>query len=722
VIARAPETTSSAVPVAETQPSAGTGRSSDRPLLSIRDLVVEFSTPGGVVRVVDEVSYDVFAGETLGVVGESGSGKTVTVLAAMGLLPRRRLHAVRGQVIYDGDDLLSMPAEQLRAVRGSDIAMVFQDPISALNPVQRIGDQIAEAVELHERVGSRAARSRAVELLGLVGVPQPALRADQFPHQFSGGMCQRAMIAMAIANRPKVLIADEPTTAVDVSVQAQLLEVLRVAQRETGAAIVLISHDLGVIAETADRLCVMYAGRVVESGTVPEVFARPRHPYTIGLLSCIPRLDREVSSLEPIPGQPPDPARLPAGCAFHPRCALAAGRPACVERRPGPAEWSQGGRRSACHFADELPQLVDPDAGERHGAALTVPAGDLAPADPHAGDGSAMLSVRGLVKQFPIRKGVLSATRGWVHAVDDVSFSIPAGQTLGLVGESGCGKSTTARLLIRLDDPTAGTVMVGGTDVAAAGRSALRRVRQRVQMVFQDPYGSLNPTLTVGDNVAEPLRVAGGVTRARRAARADELLGRVGLNAGHAARYPHELSGGQRQRVAIARALALRPDLLLLDEPVSALDVSVQAQVLNLLNELKAEFGLAYLLVSHDLSVVRYMSDRVAVMYLGKIVEIGPAAEVFGAPAHPYTRALLASVPQPRPREPGQDYRAPLRGEVPSPADPPSGCRFRTRCPLAAEICATQEPALMVRPADGVEHGRTAMVACHFAGAPVLGR
>jgi peptide/nickel transport system ATP-binding protein len=680
-----------------------------QPVLSLRDLVVEFRTPAGPVRAVDGVSFDVFAGETLGVVGETGSGKSVTVLAALGLLPGHRLHHLGGEVRYAGRDLLSLPVRDLRQIRGRDIAMVFQDPGAALNPVQRIGDQIAETILLHEDVSARAARQRAVALLDLVGVPQPDLRARQYPHQFSGGMSQRAVIAMAIANKPKVLIADEPTTAVDVSVQAQLLQVLRIAQEETGAATVLISHDLGVIAETAQRICVMYGGRVVETGPVDQVFRAASHPYTAGLLACTPRLDSGTGALVPIPGQPPDASRLPPGCAFAPRCPLHRGRDLCTTVRPELSDVDGEARRSACHFATETATLRASDsAADSDSAAAATPRPDPVASDPPA----PLLEVRRLVRHFPIRRG-LFGDAGTVHAVDDISFRIEVGETLGLVGESGCGKSTTSRLLLRLDEPTAGEILVKGADLGGADRRALRQIRRQVQMVFQDPYASLNPRLAVGDNVTEPLRVAGGFSKAQRRARAAELFDQVGLLRGHLSRLPKELSGGQRQRVAIARALALRPELLLLDEPVSALDVSVQAQVLNLLMELKQAYGLAYLFVSHDLSVVRYMSDRVAVMYLGKIVETGPAARIFGNPRHPYTVALLASVPQPAPPTPGSARRAPLAGEVPSPANPPSGCRFRTRCPLAEEICAREEPALTARGAD-----HETAVACHFAGEP----
>jgi peptide/nickel transport system ATP-binding protein len=702
-------------------------------VLSLKDLTVEFTTPAGVVRAVDGVSYEVGAGETLGVVGETGSGKSVTVLAALGLLSAGNVRRVSGQALLDGVDLLAMPEDELRRVLGRDVAMIFQDPISALNPVQRVGDQIAETLRVHDRtLSARAARDRVVKLLELVGVPNPEGRYDGYPHQFSGGMCQRAVIAMAIANEPRVLIADEPTTALDVSVQAQILDVLRVAAAETGAATVLITHDLGVVAETADRVCVMYGGRVVETGAVHDLFARPRHPYTAALLGSLPRLDTAVRRLTPIQGQPPDPIHLPAGCAFAPRCSVGRDREVCATQRPALRAAEPGGQGlSACHFPEEAAGAV-PESG---GSAPAPPAAHT-PA-PHPGSGAVakgagavvkgagavvsgkavapVLDVRDAHKRFPVRTGVFARASGWVRAVDGVSFEILPGRTLGLVGESGCGKSTLARMMLRLIDATGGSITVVGHGLAHAGRAELRGIRRQVQMVYQDPFASLNPRLSVGDNVAEPLRLAGGFSRPARRARVLDLFGRVGLLPEHVDRYPAEFSGGQRQRVAIARALALQPRLLILDEPVSALDVSVQAQVLNLLADLQAESGMAYLFVSHDLSVVRQVADEVAVMYLGKIVETGSADRIYRRPRHPYTRALLASVPIPDPAGREKRRRAPLGGDVPSPADPPSGCRFRTRCPLAQERCGVEEPVL--RPVEGVDGGLTA---CHFAERVVL--
>jgi peptide/nickel transport system ATP-binding protein len=693
-------------------------------LLRVSHLSVAFRSSSGLVRAVDDISFDVRRGETLAIVGESGSGKSVTFMASLGLLVADNLERVDGEVLFEGRDLLRMNAAERRRVLGGEIGMVFQDPMAALNPVQRVGQQLAESLRLHDKgLSAGAARKKAVELLDLVGLPQPDVRARQFPHQFSGGMCQRAMIAMAIANRPKLLIADEPTTAVDVSVQAQLLEVLRVAREETGAATVLITHDMGVVAQTADRMCVLYAGRIAETGDVPAVFAAPEHPYTAGLIGCIPQLSGPIGRLRPIPGQPPDLSAVPSGCAFAPRCRVGAGHAECTTQRPALSAGAEAGRLRACHFPlttsgpHPFGAAEDGTTGQAApGQASVTPAGpgvSESPAEPRAGQRKILLQVENLVKHYPVKSGAFGRSRQTVHAVDDISFTVYEGETLGLVGESGCGKSTTARALLRLDEPTSGRVLFEGADIAAAGRADLRSIRQRLQMVFQHPRASLNPRLTAGDNVAEPLRIAGTYPRDKRRKRVLELFERVGLRPEYATRLPADFSGGQQQRIAIARALSLSPRLVILDEPVSALDVSVQAQVLNLLGELQADLGLTYVFVSHDLSVVRHISDRVAVMYLGKIVESGTRETVFTAARHPYTRALLSSVPSPDPAQRTPDRGLALRGEVPAPTDPPSGCRFRTRCPRAQDLCAAQEP-----PLAAYDEAGTDMVACHF---PVIG-
>ncbi|UJB45762.1 dipeptide ABC transporter ATP-binding protein [Streptomyces sp. A1-5] len=717
-------------------------------VLRIRDLHVEFDGPRGPAPAVRGVDLTLHRGEVLGLVGESGSGKSTVALAAIGLLPDTA--RVAGSITIAGTDVVGADDATLSGLRGRRVGMVFQDPLSALTPVHRVGDQIAEAIRTHHDVPRAHARRRAVELLDLVGIPDPATRAAAYPHEFSGGMRQRALIAMAIANEPDVLLADEPTTALDVTVQAQVLDVLRTAQRATGAALLLVSHDLGVIAGTADRVAVMYAGRVVESGPATALFAAPRMPYTMGLLGAVPRLDAPVDAaaaapgakepahgdtaptsdratapgsrtpLIPIPGTPPEPHDLPTGCAFAPRCPLA--DDAC--RAAEPALLSVGteepGRHhAACRHAD---RIVERGLTATDVYPLPDPPASSAPA-PDRDTLPPVLKVTGLTKTFPVRKGSVVKRRvGSVHAVNGVELDLGRGETLGLVGESGSGKSTTLMEILGLTAPEGGTVEVLGRDTRTLDRAARRQLRGTVQMVFQDPLSSLDPRLPVGEIITEPLR-AQGVDRARAAARIPELLRLVGLSPDHADRYPNAFSGGQRQRIGIARALSVRPQLLVLDEPVSALDVSVQAGILNLLTALRAELGLSYLFVSHDLSVVRHIADRVSVMYLGRTVEHGPVAEVFGAPRHPYTRALLSAVPLPDPvRERGRE-RILLAGDPPSPTRPTTGCGFRGRCPRYAAMspthdadrrsrCERETPALTA-PGPG-----RAAAACHFAGPP----
>ena len=675
-------------------------------LLTVRDLRVDFAGPRGrgAVPAVRGVDLTVRRGETLGIVGESGSGKSVTALAVLGLLPPAA--TVRGSVRLDGRELVGLPNRELAAVRGRKVAMVFQDPLSAFTPVHRIGDQIAEAVRIHQPLDRATARRRAAELLDLVGIPAPDRALDSFPHEFSGGMRQRAMIAMAIANDPDVLLADEPTTALDVTIQAQVLDVLRTAKRETGAALVLVSHDLGVIAGMADRVAVMYAGRVVETAGVDELFARPRHPYTLGLIGAVPRLDARGGPLVPIPGSPPAMAELPAGCPFAARCPLAEDRCRTAE----PALTGPAGHLAACVRADE-PATRRATPADVYPVPPVPPA---APAPPRA-EREPVLRVSGLAKTFPVLKGgVFRRKTGEVYAVDGVELDIRAGETLGLVGESGSGKSTTLFELLSLAKPEAGRIEILGQDTAGIGRAAAHRLRAELQIVFQDPMASLDPRLPVGDVIAEPLR-AQHAPRELIARRIPELLRQVGLDPAHAVRYPHQFSGGQRQRISIARALAVRPKLLVLDEPVSALDVSIQAGVLNLLQHLKADLGLAYLFVSHDLSVIRHLADRVSVMYLGRTVEQGEVSAVFDRPRHPYTRALLSAVPLPDPAAERSRTRILLAGDPPSPTERRTGCPFRTRCPVYAVLgagprarCEQHAPPL-ADAAAGADHA----AACH---------
>jgi peptide/nickel transport system ATP-binding protein len=683
------------------------------PLLEVTGLSVSFPSEAGRVAAVRSVSYQVNAGEVLGIVGESGSGKTVSSLAVMNLLPPRA--AVTGSVRFGGQELIGRSDAELSAIRGRRIAMVFQDPLSALTPVYTVGDQIAEAILVHERVTPAAAHARAVELLDLVGIPRAVERAAAFPHEFSGGMRQRVMIAMAIANQPDLIIADEPTTALDVTIQAQILDVLRTARQTTGAAVVLITHDLGVVAGFADRVAVMYAGTIVELGAVDDVFYRARMPYTLGLLGSIPRLDaRTGQPLTPIEGEPPSLIALTPGCPFVPRCPLRID--VCLQREPPLAslQASGAGHRSACHRSGEIEErrLTSPDV-------FPAPA---VPPSPAAGiprhERAAVLDVQDLVKQFPLVTGVVFRRRiGTVHAVDGVSFDLRVGETLGLVGESGCGKTSAIMEILRLAAPAGGRVVVLGhdtRDLSAADRFAIRR---DVQVVFQDPLASLDPRLPVGDILAEPLSTH-GMPAADRAGRVRELLTMVGLRPEHANRYPQAFSGGQRQRIGIARALALSPKLVVLDEPVSALDVSIRAGVINLLERLKADLGLSYLFVAHDLSVVRHVADRVAVMYLGRFAEIGETNEVFDRPAHPYTQALLSAIPLPDPQKERARRRILLQGDPPSPAHPPSGCTFRTRCPkFASELTEAQRrPCIDERPALASRTGgRDHLDACHYA-------
>ena len=686
--------------------AAGAGSAAD-PVLEIGDLHVTFPDPAGDVRAVRGVDLALARGEVLGIVGESGSGKSATALAAMGLLPAKA--RVEGSVRLGSRELLGAPDRELARVRGSRIAMVFQDPLSGLTPVYRIGYQVAEAVAAHSDVSRHEARRRAVELLELVGIPAAGQRASAFPHELSGGMRQRVMIAMAIANDPDVLIADEPTTALDVTIQAQVLEVLRTAREATGAAIVMITHDLGVIAGIADRVAVMYAGRIVEQGEPDDVYVRPRMPYTMGLLGSIPRIDESGRfPLVPIEGSPPAPADLPPGCPFAPRCPLVFDR--CLEEEPVAAAVGGRAQLAACHRAGEIEA-----GGLAPAEVFDVPADGAAAGGAAGGARPTVLEVEGLVKHHPLLRGaVFKRQVGSIRAVDGIDLRVGEGETLGLVGESGCGKTTALLEILDLTRPQGGRIVILGHDTAELDSARRRELRREMQVVFQDPLASLDPRLPVADVLAEPLRIH-GVARARVDERVRELVRLVGLEQHHLSRYPQAFSGGQRQRIAIARALALEPKLLVLDEPVSALDVSIRAGVLNLLEELRDRLGLSYLFVAHDLSVVRHVSDRVAVMYLGRIAETGPVDRLYGGPAHPYTQALLSAIPVPDPAKERSRERILLAGDLPSPADPPAGCRFHTRCPKFATLdeerrrpCREEEPVL-----QSVGGGQEA--ACHYA-------
>ncbi|MDO4916617.1 MAG: dipeptide ABC transporter ATP-binding protein [Rothia sp. (in: high G+C Gram-positive bacteria)] len=685
------------------------------PVLSVKDLNVSFNTENGIVHAVRGINFDLHEGKTLGIVGESGSGKSVASMAIMGLHPTTA--DIRGSIQYKGKELLGLSDKEMGKYRGNEISMIFQDPLSSLTPVYTIGDQIGEVLKIHNRgMSKQAIKDRSIELMRLVGIPDPANRLRSFPHEFSGGMRQRVMIAMAIANDPRVLIADEPTTALDVTIQAQVLEVMEKAQDETGAAIIMITHDLGVVAGMADDIMVMYAGKPVEMARASDIYAHPAHPYTIGLLGAVPRVDRaDKVSLVPIEGTPPNLLNEVHGCSFRPRCPIA----------------KSGGQ--CCKDVAEEPELrLIPGAGENHFAASDI-AEHLVDARPEdlypvpevpvskydsipREERPSVIEVKNVKKHFPLMKGSLVKRRvGTVKAVNGVSFDIREGECFSIVGESGCGKTTTLLEIMEFSKETDGEIVVNGTSTRDGISNAdLIKMRKNQQMVFQDPTGALDPRFTVYEVLAEPLENQGW-KKADIQKRVLELMHTVGLQPDHVNRFPNQFSGGQRQRIGIARALAVNPKLVALDEPVSALDVSVQAGVINLLEKLRADLGLSYLMVAHDLAVVRHASDRVAVMYLGRIVEIGHVDEVFDNPVHPYTRALLSAIPVPDPEIEATRERIILEGDLPTPVNAPEGCPFSTRCPIfkllpedKQKVCTTEHPALTTY--EGRDHG----YACYF--------
>jgi peptide/nickel transport system ATP-binding protein len=654
------------------------------PLLELRGLDTDIALRNGTVHALDGVSLQVMPGETLGVVGESGSGKTMTALSIMGLLPAGG-RVSGGEIVFEGRDLRSLPADEVRRIRGVRMGMVFQDPLTSLNPTMRIGAQVAEPLRVHEKAGKAEARERTIEMLRRVGMPRPDQIVDNYPHELSGGMRQRVAIAMALICSPRLLIADEPTTALDVTTQRQILELIDDLRDEFEMAVILVTHDLGVIAGRADRVAVMYAGRVVETAPTRELFRAPRHRYTEALLEALPEAT-DGERLYSIPGLPPDLSRPLTGCRFAPRC-----RHAADDCRVTDLPLTGDGHQFAClHPVRTEGQTLAPVR------LSTTPETKTSTAQ------APVLSIRNLVKNYAAGgRGLLRREAGQVSAVADVSFDVAPGETFGLVGESGCGKSTLGRLAVGLERPSAGQIVLDGTDIAGLSGRERRRMHRQVQLMFQDSYAAMNPRMRVDSILAEPLEIQKVGDGAGRRAHIATLLDQVGLSRRVLDRYPHEFSGGQLQRIGLARSLALEPRLIVGDEPVSALDVSIQAQVLNLMRDLQQELGLAYVFISHDLSVVDYMADRIGVMYLGKLVEVGPAREVVRAARHPYTQALIDAVPsiEAAPRE-----RIAIEGELPSALNPPTGCRFRTRCPLAQEICATEPPLA----------GEGHQVACHF--------
>ncbi|WJW74488.1 ABC transporter ATP-binding protein [Thiohalobacter sp. IOR34] len=650
-----------------------------RPLLTVSNLSMQLGEGPSAIRAVDDVSFEIHRGETFALLGESGCGKSMTALSIMRLLPEPAGRIVGGRVELEGEDLLGLPEMAMRGVRGGRIAMIFQEPMTSLNPVLTVGQQIGETLARHRGLSGAAQRGRILELLDAVGIPDPARRAGEYPHQLSGGMKQRVMIAIALAGEPDLLIADEPTTALDVTIQAQVLELLQRLQQDTGMAMLLITHDLGVVADRVDRLAVMYAGQIVEQAPCADFFREPRHPYSRKLFEALPDMSKRDRPLTQIPGTVPPLDQIFDHCRFAPRCDRA--WPPCRERLPGWFEPTPG-HEVRCHLYD--PELSPPAA-----AARTVEAPRQTGTAPAAG--APLLQVEGLKVHFPIHKGVFKRVVGQVHAVDGVDLQIAAGQTLALVGESGCGKTTVGKAILQLIRPTAGSVRFADVELTRLRGKALRRRRRDFQIIFQDPFSSMNPRMMIGDIIEEGMLAQGiGGDRAARRARVAQLLEQVGLRPGQISRYPHEFSGGQRQRICIARALAVDPQLVVCDEPTSALDVSVQAQILNLLKQLQNDLGLSYLFITHNLSVVAYLADRVAVMYLGRIVEEGPVEAVLNRPAHPYTEALLSAVP--RLDADGQREIIRLQGDLPSPVEPPPGCHFHPRCPRATEACSREYP------------------------------
>ncbi len=670
------------------------------PVLEISDLSTHIQLTKSVVHAVGNVDLTVEPGEALGLVGESGCGKSMTGLSIMGLLPPGG-KIVSGSIKLDGRELAGLSDAEMRTIRGNDIAMIFQDPLTSLDPTKTIGYQVAEPVRLHKGASKAQAMARATEVLGLVGLPRPEERLGDYPHQLSGGMRQRVMIAMALSCEPKLLIADEPTTALDVTIQAQILALLHDLKDRLGMAMLLITHDMGVIAGHADRVQVMYAGRMVEVTRTSNLFQHMRHPYTRALLASIPRLSQDGRRrLLTIGGLPPDLSQPPAGCRFAPRCSRATDK--CREQEP-PLTGETADHLFSCWHP------VDGPGDAAVGDAARVSATDrLAGADGETGPVPPLLEVRDLVKEFPVTAGVILQRKvAAVHAVSTVSFTVAAGETFGLVGESGCGKTTIGRVVVALERPDSGSVLLNGQDISALSGGELRRQRRDLQLMFQDPYSSLDPRMRVGSIIREPLSIQRVGTRQEQQRRVFELLDEVGLPRNAVERYPHEFSGGQRQRIGLARALTLSPKVIVADEPVSALDVSIRAQVLNLMKRLQADHGLTYIVISHDLAVVKYMADRIGVMYLGKLVEMGSAEDIYQRAAHPYTAGLIATIPVPDPEEARAREGAGIKGELPSPVTPPSGCRFRTRCPYVQDLCAQEEPPLR-------SFGPGHVAACHF--------
>ena len=657
-------------------------------LLRVQNLKTYFRTPEGLARAVDGISFDIAPNEIFALVGESGCGKSVTALSVIQLVAQPAGFIAGGAIYYNGQDITRLPEVEKRKIQGNDIAMVFQEPMTSLNPVFTIGYQISEAIRQHQDLRGTAARNAAIEMLDLVGIPEPAARYDEYPHQMSGGMKQRVMIAMALSCRPGLLIADEPTTALDVTIQAQILELIQRLQQELQMAVLLITHDLGVVANIADRVAVMYAGKIAEMGTWERLYETPQHPYTVKLLESTPARDKRGTQLHTIAGRVPKATDYNDGCRFGDRCPKV--MDGC-ETIPPTLHAVKGSEHNvACHLYNPEPPFNAINTGAAK-LELETDTDKIEDAPAQTANTQPQLQVKNLCVHYPIQKGLFKRTVGYVYAVDDVTLDIPRGKTLALVGESGSGKTSFGKAILRLGVPVKGDLIYDGDNIATATRQHLHPYRKQMQIIFQDPYGALNPRMTIGVIIQEGMQAHGiGESAEARQNRVSELMQRVGLSPDMVTRYPHEFSGGQRQRIGIARCLAVDPEFIVCDEATSALDVSVQAQILNLLKSLQTDFNLTYLFITHNLSVVEYFADEVAVMYLGRIVERGTTEEIFDSPKHPYTRALLSAVPKMDPQTGVEKIQ--LEGDVPSPINRPSGCYFHPRCPEVMPICKGTYP------------------------------
>ena len=645
-------------------------------LLSVKNLKTSFQTVNGLACAVDGISFDIHRGKTLAIVGESGCGKTVTALSIIRLIQGPAGQIAGGEIYFEGQNLLKLPENKMREVRGNRISIIFQEPMTSLNPVMTIGEQIMEVTRLHKGYSKKEALEKAIEMLDLVKIPDSVSRISEYPHQLSGGMKQRVMIAMALSCEPGLLIADEPTTALDVTVQAQILKLMKELQQKKGTAILLITHDMSVVYETADDVTVMYAGQAVEQAESSQFFKHACHPYSTKLFESLPDAKKRGSELSAIPGRVPDPVKYPSGCRFAERCHLVFDKCRTEDPVLRPID---NGQSIACHLGKDAPTIKIEKLTEVQKKKKEIQSA-LTP----------LLAVKNLKVYFPIHKGLFQRVVGHVKAVDGLNISVQPGETLALVGESGCGKTTVGKGIIRLIDITEGTVRFNGTDLSQISMRQLRKLRKDFQIMFQDPYGSLNPRMMVNQIISEGMVSQGiGKNKKERDNLIKELMERVGLDPKMTNRYPHEFSGGQRQRIGIARFLALKPKFVVCDEVTSALDVSVQAQILNLLKHLQKEENLSFLFITHNLSVVSYIAERTAVMYLGRIVERGTVKEVFETPKHPYTTALLAAAPRIGEDGLGKIF---LEGDVPSPINPPQGCHFHPRCPKVMTKCREAYP------------------------------